>query len=206
MAPLDEEITETTFVAKRRHLPSLWVNIAALILLAWVIVVAREAANYFFVKNEPPAEIEQHIVLEDLESEVPLAESEPVQMPTVETPAPTVVEAPAIVEAPAVVETPAPVVKPAEAAALRPAPVKKTVRKKPVKKVIPEYAQPDPYTSGGAQDLDNPQQRSEYRKGNVIRVPAKTEAAAAPVQPADERDEFIPFESHSPAGNSPSGL
>lgn len=184
MTLLDEEITETTFIAKRKRLPSLWVNIAVLILLAWVIVVAREAANYFFVKNEPPAEMEQHIVLEDLESEVPLAESEPVQMPTVETPA--------------VVEIPAPVVKPA--------PVKKTVRKKSVKKAIPEYAQPDPYTSGGAQDLDGQQQRTEYRKGNVIRVPSKTEATAAPVQPADERDEFIPFESNPPAGNSPSGL
>lgn len=185
MTRLDEEITETTFVAKRRLLPSFWVNIAVLILLAWVIVAAREAANYFFGAKEAPAEVEHHIVLEDLESEVPLAESEAVPMPTLETP--TVVEAPVVEEKPA----PLPVAKPAPA-----------VKKRPAKKTVPEYAQPDPYTSGGNEDLDSDEKRSEYQKGNVIRVPAQTEVKAASPVPADERDEFIPFEEEAPASKS----
>lgn len=195
MTLLDEEITETTFVAKRRRLPSFWVNIAALILLAWVIVAAREAANYFFGAKVAPAEVEHHIVLEDLESEVPLAESEAVPMPTLETPAP--VETPTVVEAPVVEEKPAPppVAKPAPV-------VKPVVKKRPAKKTVPEYAQPDPYTSGGNEDLDSDEKRSEYQKGNVIRVPAQTEVKAAFPVPPDERDEFIPFEEEAPASKS----
>lgn len=168
---MQEEITETTFVeTKKRRTSVFWINLLALAVLAGVVFAAREISLRFYEGGSVPPD--RQIVLEDLENETPLAESEVVKIPSVGETIPA-----------------------KRVAVLKTTPLKTLVRKPPLqKKIIPEYALPDPYTSGGPEDLDGPANREEYRGSNVIRIAPQTEASATAPAPEEEPEAFIPFE------------
>lgn len=179
----EEDITESTVIQKqKRRRPSFWANVGTLLVLVAAILAAQKVSRKWITPDLPEEEIEAGIVLEDLETEKPLAESEAMAVPSVPEPE---------TETPAAAPTPAPAVTP-------PPPAKKIAR--PVKKISP-YAY-DPYTNSGPRDLDRPENWEIYfpdrPKSGVVktRVPAeplRREATAAPLLPT-ERDRFIPFE------------
>lgn len=169
--------------------PSLLANIAVMFLLFSVVWGGQRMVKKWQAAPAPATEttteikeveeVESHIVMEDLENEQAIAEAAPIVMP--------------------VVETPKPVAKKKVA-------VKKHVTKKKVAKksrsTIHElrstksiYAQPDPYTDGGPNDLDRLENRPKYGLPAVTKLTKKVETiTAAPSVPLDERDQFIPFE------------
>lgn len=182
-----EEITETTLVEKRPSPPpSFWMNFIALAILFGMIVTAHQLSLRYENTQLPPESPETQIIMEDLESEKPIAESNAVTIPSTDGP-----EAKPTEPAPRI--APKPIVQPVSL----PKTQKRIVKKKP--KTAPKpYTEPDPFTSGGSEDLDNKLSQMEYRKGNIVRIPTvkKNREAAAdkPLPETDAEEKFIPFE------------
>ncbi len=188
--------------------PSLLANIAVMLLLFSVVwggqrmvkrwqhtatpaPTAETLAEPVTETKETKEAAENNIVMEDLDNEQPIAESAPVVMPAETKEAPK----------------PKPVAKKKTA-------VKKPISKKKVAKkqrsTIPDsrlpadslarstksiYAKPDPYTDGGANDLDRLENRKKYNLPVATKQIKKVKTeTAAPSVPLDERDQFIPFE------------
>lgn len=149
----NEEITEVTLVERpRKRRFAIWRNIFALGFILLFIQSALYFKKQSMQKIPLPEEIEKHIVMEDIETDKPLVESNTVAIPAVE----------AKVEA-------------------------KPVEVKVVAKPLVQ-AEPDPYTDGGTQDLDHSAYREEYKKGNVLRIPAQKKSSSS------SPTEFIPYE------------
>lgn len=162
---MEDEITEVTLIeGQKRHSPSFWANWVTLALLVAIVLGAQKWVERWSDQSLPAEAMDKEIVLEDLETEEPLVESESVPVPS----------------------------------------VKEKQRTEDRKlKAESVYTKPDPYTSGGTQDLDRPENWPIFFPGRpkegVIKekVPAKKsskEATATPLLP-NERDQFIPFES-----------
>lgn len=196
---MHDDVTEITLInPKPKKSPSLWMNMATLILLFCLVVGAKYISDRWWSKSPAEEPSENHIVLEDLENETPIAESPAVVMPAEPaSPEPVPIEAPPAVEQP-VVERP----KPASPEPALSKPTLSVPAEKMALKVRAEVRVPatDPYTDGGPLDLD----RRENQTGPGIliqKVPlagTKTApAVAAPSSPTmDERDQVIPFESN----------
>jgi len=178
----NEQQTITIINPKPQHKsPSLLGNMFILLALFGLIWGGGTAAKKWSAKPKlaavpKEAESERHIVMEDLESEQPMAESAPVIMPIQKT------------------EDRIPRTEDQK-------PVKKK-RVKVAKKVKPKkekissvYAQPDPYTDGGPQELDRQENRDKYGLPTATKTTQKVKTVTAtPPLPMDERDQFIPFE------------
>lgn len=77
---------------KKSRGPSLWINAIVLVLLFAVILISRETSKRLTQKPLfTPEDLETQIVMEDLENQTPMIESEPVNPPVIE---PQAVEAP----------------------------------------------------------------------------------------------------------------
>ena len=177
-----EEKTEITLInPKPTKTPSLWMNMLTLTLLFGLIVGAQQLSEKWLSKTPPPEAEENQIVLEDHESEQPLAESATVTMPTTQETEPVAEPKKTVSETPKVTAKPVATEKPRK--------VKKVVRME----LTPPRT--DPYTDGGPLDLDRPENRQGEIK--VIRVPQGSdtmEATATPTLPLPERDQIMPFE------------
>ena len=171
--------------------PSVWINIAAIFILITVILFSLNYVKKWTKTDvKQPQEPEIGIVMEDLESETPLAESEPFVAPEVG-------------------------VQPTEEASLpkKEDPQKQTGEKEAEKKTVAiekpvnPYAN-DPYTNGGELDLDRPENFAKFfpneKRGKTFikqKIPLGT---PSPINQGDllaqptslkERDLFIPFQS-----------
>ncbi|MDO8494303.1 MAG: hypothetical protein Q7S68_03095 [Deltaproteobacteria bacterium] len=160
--------------------PSIWLNIFVLVGLCAAIIVSKEYSKRVLSGTLPAEEFENQIVLENLDEEAPLAESEPLQVPTVEKTAEK--------QTPPVEKKPA-VKKPAVEQAKPATPTQATT-----------VAQKDPYTDGGTRDLDRLENRPNYFPNEKLEVSVtrtqKSLATATKVLPTSTtlRDRFIPFE------------
>lgn len=164
---MKEEVTEKTVIAKPKRGPSFWYNTIALVAVFGVIFAAhRVVTRWIFPSQEEPL---SDIVLEDLENQKPLAESQPVTVIEVKEtpPPPPIVEEKKVAPKPKVVR-------------------KKKVAKKKQQPWVSPYAN-DPYTDGGPGDIDRPENKPTYFPEGA------KEATAEPLK-LRERDEFIPFE------------
>lgn len=168
----DDEITEATVIVKqKKRRPSFWINLATLTLLAAIILFAQKMSQQWIHPSLPEEEMEKEIVLEDLETEKPLIESESVEVPSV-------------------------VVEPETLP--KPAPKKAVV--KPVKKISPytkdPYTDGGTLDLDRRENWDKffPNRPKEgFAKKRVPVEVEKQEATATPLLPT-ERDQFIPFE------------
>jgi len=160
----EEKITDTKKVKNGgKTSPSFWFNILVLVVLFGLIVGAQHMAKQWAENAPPPIEdMDRQIVLEDLESDAPLAESEMIQVDQE---------------------------------------IEDILESEPKKKAVFAIKK-NPYTDGGALDLDNPKNRELYFPGSPkeslirIREPreVRLEATASSLF-SNTRDQFIPFES-----------
>src|SRR3989338_10311533 len=92
MEEMQDELTEITLInPKPVRPPSLWMNMATLIVLFCLVVGVKYLSNSWLSKAPPEEHPENQIVLEDLENEKPVADSAPIAIPaTEEAPAPVV--------------------------------------------------------------------------------------------------------------------
>ena len=197
---MEEEITEITVVEGRpKKRSSFWANFFVLSALVAIILWAQQWAVQKAPQTVPagtvPAEeeIDKHIVLEDLENEKPLPEEkEETQDNGLRLPAGqagTTDYGQKTKNSIPKAESPPP--QKSQRASRKP---------KAVKKIKSVSVEPDPYTDGGVQDLDRPENWQNYfpgrpKEGYVKeKVPTtSTEATATPVVP-QKKEEFIPFE------------
>lgn len=179
---MQEEITETTVLNERpKKGASFWANFVVLSALVAMILWAQQWAVQKAPQPVPAVEeeIDKHIVLEDLETQKPLAEPEQVVGPKAE-------------------ERTENREQKTENRELKTESRKPRVenrkqrtenrKRKTVKKAkAPVVMETDPYTDGGVLDLD----RLENRK---IDLPKKEATATPPLPQEKERGQFIPFE------------
>ena len=161
---------ENHFMKRPHTLLTNWISLTALftIILGFhVWFEPRFLKSQTISENEPLNE--QQIVLEDLQNQVPLEESETVHMPE---PAKAVPEKPIAGEA-----------------GLKKIALPKPPTPAPPKKMaVVHYAKPDPYTNGGPMDLDRRYTDEPIDQENATTLYRTSDT------PPDARDYFIPFE------------
>lgn len=157
---------------------SLLTNVIILALLVTTIWFGQKTSRDWKLQPVAPVATEEtanHIVLEDLDNEQPMAESAPIAMPA---------------------EKKVEVTKAKKTLAKKKSKNKKKIAKKSApSKSVSVNAQSDAYTNGGTDDLDRIENRKKYQLPTTAKIEKVRTVKATPPVPLDERDQFIPFES-----------